>query len=295
GMSAAKSVAAVVAQRRADGVEPLTFGMVYPFSCHNYDLRHWLASAGVDPDNDVNLIVVPPPLIAGSLKSGRIDGFCVGEPWNSVAVADGSGVIVATKAELWGASPEKVLAVRSDFAASSPDTVMALIRALHHACKWLDAPSHRKTAAEILAQPAYIGIDAGILQRALTDDLVRTEGYAGQHTTDVVVFNKGGANFPWVSHAVWHLTQMIRWGQVRRPFDIVDVARRVYRPDLFRAAVAEVNVTPPDVDAKPEGGGRFFGGESFDPNDPLDYLEHVALRDRSVDLASFETARRSEL
>ena len=105
----------MVARRRGIGGQPLTLGMVYPFSCHNYDLRYWLAAAGVDPDNDLNLVVVPPPLIAESLKSGRIDGFCVGEPWNSVAVADGSGTIIATKAELWAASPEKVLGMRAAF------------------------------------------------------------------------------------------------------------------------------------------------------------------------------------
>ena len=130
GMDAARAVAAVVRRREAAGRAPLTFGMVFPFSCHNYDLRYWLAAAGIDPDNDVNLVVIPPPLLAASLKDGRIDGFCVGQPWNSVAVAAGTGIIVATKSELWAMSPEKVLGVRETWAARNADLVANMVRAL---------------------------------------------------------------------------------------------------------------------------------------------------------------------
>ncbi|MEQ1714854.1 MAG: CmpA/NrtA family ABC transporter substrate-binding protein [Hyphomicrobium sp.] len=287
GMAAARSLAGVVANRRTQGIEPLTLGMVYPFSSHNYDLRYWLAAAGIDPVNDVNLVVVPPPLIAGSLKSGRIDGFCVGEPWNSVAVAEGSGVIVATKSDLWRASPEKVLGLSAAFAEECPDETTSLIRAVSEACAWLDEPGNRPEAAEILSRSPYIGISQDILERALTDRLVRGAGFSGKPTADVVVFSKGGANFPWVSHAVWILTQMIRWGQVRAPFDIEGVARRVYRPDLYRVAVSGLGLRPPETDAKVEGGGDFFGADRFNPDDPVTYIDGFALRDASIDLSLF--------
>jgi ABC-type nitrate/sulfonate/bicarbonate transport system substrate-binding protein len=287
GMAPAHSLARVVERRRTEGAAPLTFGMVYPFSSHNYDLRYWLAAAGIDPDNDMNLVVVPPPLIAGSLKSGRIDGFCVGEPWNSVAVADGSGVIVATKSELWAASPEKVLGLRAAFFEENRDVTERLISAISEACLWLDIASNRKIAAEILAQPKYVGIPAGILSQTLNDDLVRDAGFSGKAAKDVIVFGKSGANFPWVSHATWLLSQMIRWGQVRVPFDVAEVARRVYRPDLFRKAVKALGIATPKADIKTEGEGLFFGTETFDPSDPIAYVDGSKLRDSSVDLGAF--------
>lgn len=292
GMAAAKSLGGVVARRHAEGAEPLTLGMVYPFSSHNYDLRYWLAAAGIDPVNDVNLVVVPPPLIAASLKSGRIDGFCVGEPWNSVAVAEGTGIIIATKTELWDASPEKVLAIRADYADANPEVTLRLIRAIRDACLWLDDPGHRREAAEILSRPQYVGLSQQILLRALVDQLVRGAGFTGEPAKDVIVFSKGAANFPWISHAVWILTQMIRWGQVRTPFDIEALARLVYRPGLFRAAVAHLGISPPEEDAKPEGDGRFFGDETFDPADPVGYIDRSGLRDTSVDLMPFSQRTR---
>ena len=287
GMAAARSFARVVRQRRADGVPPLTLGMVYPFSSHNYDLRYWLAAAAIDPVNDVNLVVVPPPLIAESLKAGQIDGFCVGEPWNSVAVADGSGVIIATKPELWHASPEKVLALRADFSDAHHDVVLKLIRAVSAACFWLDDLRNGRAAAGIVPRPEYVGLSQHILLRSLVDQLVRGAGFTGEHTRDVLVFNKGNANFPWVSHAIWILTQMIRWGQVREPFDIAGVARRVYRPALYRSAVAATGQDVPKEDEKIEGGGAFFGCETFDPKEPLAYIDRLATKDKSVDLTMF--------
>lgn len=292
GMAAAKSIARVIEQRRQQGQEPLTFGMVYPFSSHNYDLRYWLAAAGVDPDNDVNLVVVPPPLIAGSLKAGRIDGFCVGEPWNSMAVSEGTGVIVATKAELWAESPEKVLGMRAAFAAENSGLVQKLIGVLTESCAWLDEPANRSAAADILAKPEYVGIARGILEPALGGRLTGGLRGATAGGQDNVIFSKGGANFPWVSHATWLLTQMIRWGQVRGPFDIAAVARSVYRPDLFRAAAQSCGVSAPVGDSKPEGGGLFFGTEQFDPDRPVDYLQGLALRDKRIDLAAFDPANR---
>jgi two-component system, oxyanion-binding sensor len=291
GLDAAFSLASVVARRKSDGGQPLTLGMVYPFSCHNYDLRYWLAAAGIDPDNDLNLVVVPPPLIAESLKSGRIDGFCVGEPWNSVAVADGSGTIIATKSELWAASPEKVLGLRAAFIKQNSGIALRLIRAVMQACVWLDVSDNRRVAAEILARPAYIGIPANVLERALCGPLTRGGIFAGTPAAaDTIVFSDGCANFPWVSHATWMLSQMIRWGQVRTPFDIADVSRRVYRPDLFRKAVADLGIEMPELDTKTEGNGRFFGTDTFDAANPITYIDRLAVRDTSVDLAMFGIA-----
>jgi NitT/TauT family transport system ATP-binding protein/nitrate/nitrite transport system substrate-binding protein len=288
-MAAARALAEVVARRAASGREPLTLGMVYPFSCHNYDLRFWLASAGVDPDNDVNLIVVPPPLLADSLKAGRVDGFCVGQPWNSVAVEQGNGVIVATKNELWSMSPEKVLGVREDWAHANAELLADVIRALTLACQWLDCPDNRREAAAILARPEHVGVSAEMLLRPLSGNLQRGGGEAEISDPDAVVFHRHDANFPWRSHAVWIITQMIRWGQAREPFDILALAERVYRPDLFRAAVAELGVALPDNDYKQETGDitPFFGAGSFDPRAAMRYLKGLPIRAAAADLDAF--------
>ena len=192
GMDAAISLARVIERRKSDGGQPLTFGMVYPFSCHNYDLRYWLAAAAIDPSNDLNLVVVPPPLIAASLKSGRIDGFCVGEPWNSVAVAEGTGTIIATKSELWADSPEKVLGMRAAFVDGNREGVERLIRAVTEACAWLDVPANRVSAAEILAKPEYIGISATLLAPGLCGNLMRHGGFNGEPAGETIIFSKGG-------------------------------------------------------------------------------------------------------
>ncbi len=295
GMTAARAIAEVVRRRSADGREPLTLGMVYPFSCHNYDLRFWLASAAIDPDNDVNLVVVPPPLLAESMKAGRVDGFCVGQPWNSVAVEQGHGVILATKSELWPLSPEKVLGAREDWAEANAGLVADIVRAVTLAGKWLDQAENRLEAATILARPEYVGVPADLLLRPLTGNLRRGAGESDIADPDAVVFHRDEANFPWRSHAVWIITQMIRWGQAREPFDILALAERVYRPDIYRAAVAELGLATPDCDYKEEGTSApatgvhtsFFADGRFDPRAAMSYLRKLPIRAAAADLEAF--------
>ena len=270
GMAPAKALARVVARRVEKGLEPLTLGMVYPFSCHNYDLRYWLAAAGIDPDNDVNIVVVPPPLIASSLKSGRIDGFCVGEPWNSVAVAQGDGVIVTTKSELWAASPEKVLGLRRAFADEFPAAVLALVRTLIQACAWADDASNRGEWHRLLSRSEYVGVPQQILERSLLNALDRGDTRISARHNETIIFGRKGANLPWVSHALWLLTQMIRWGHARAEFDLRAVASQVFGPEIYREAARDLGLAVPANDVKSEGGGTFFGDDSFDADALLD-------------------------
>ncbi len=229
-----------------------------------------------------------------SLKAGRVDGFCVGQPWNSVAVEQGHGVIVATKNELWSLSPEKVLGVREEWAQANGELLADVIRALTLSCQWLDQPQNRREAAAILARPEYVGVAEEILLRPLIGNLARGGGEADIADPDAVVFHRHAANFPWRSHAVWIITQMIRWGQAREPFDILALAERVYRPDLYRAAVAELGIDVPQSDYKREGAmadaASFFGQGSFDPRAAMSYLKGLRIRAAATDLDAF-TAR----
>ncbi len=233
---------------------PLRLAMVYPFAPHNYELRYWLASAGIDPDIDVRLSVVPPPRAVDALATGTIDGFCVGEPWNSVAAARGLGRIAITSYDLWHNSPEKVLAVRRDFAEGQPERHRALLRALLEAAAWTDDPTHREELAALLADERYVGAPAALLAGSLAGVLRLDAAGALAALPDFHVFHRYAANFPWTSHGVWLLVQMLRWGQLDAAVDVRAAAAAVYRPDLYREAARELGLATPDEDFKDEGG-----------------------------------------
>lgn len=282
----AASLKTLIDKRAAAGAPPLTFGTVFPVSTHSYELRYWMAAAGIDPDRDVKLIVLPPPQMVDAMADGRIDGFCVGEPWNSVAFAESVGKIVVTKHELWNNSPEKVLGVTRQWAEKNPNTHQALIVALIEACRWIDDPDHpenRTETADILSLPQYVGIDPILIRPALVD----RPGFFS--------FHRNATNFPWRSHAVWFLTQMMRWGHIETELDAAEITRiatAVYRPDLYRQAAKSLDLPTPDdgTDYKSEGehdlawelpttsgpiamgSDRFIDGRVFEPANPSPWM-----------------------
>jgi two-component system, oxyanion-binding sensor len=164
-----RALARLVAKRRKAGVEPLTFGMTFPFSTHNYQLRFWMAAGGVDPDEDVHLVVLPPPFMVDSITNGQVDAFCVGAPWNSIAVDRGVGHILHFVSDILERAAEKVLAVRQSWSEENPDVVTSLVRAASRAAEFIEQPGSRAEAAQILAQPEPIGVDAEVIRRALED------------------------------------------------------------------------------------------------------------------------------
>ena len=248
----------VVAQR----AEPLTFAMVYPFSCHNYELRYWLAAGGIDPDRDVRLVVIPPPFLVDALRAGQIDGFCVGEPWNSVAVQAGVGTIVVPTTAIWPSSPEKVLGCRLEWAQRHPKQLAALQRALYRASLWCEDPGNHAELARILAQPRYVGAPAGLLRQALGGQLTLTTNSPPVPVEGFLTPAAHNATFPWVSHALWFYEQMLRWRQIEFAATHVAAVRATYRPDLYRAALESIAPDIPGEDLKVE---RFFDGVTFDP------------------------------
>jgi two-component system, oxyanion-binding sensor len=236
----AAALARVVAQRLRAG-RPLTFAMVFPFSCHNYLLRHWLAAAGVDPDRDVRLVVLPPPLLVDALRSGQIDGFCVGEPWNSLAVAAGIGCIVAATSDIWPLGAEKVLGMRRDWSERHPRQVAALVRAIDAAARWCDEPANHADLAALLSEPRYVGVPADILLGALEGRLPFMQGAEPVLKADFLMFSRHHAALPRTEHAAWFLEQMLRWGQLAACEGQRELATSTYRPDLYREAVPEVS------------------------------------------------------
>jgi ABC-type nitrate/sulfonate/bicarbonate transport system substrate-binding protein len=224
-MTTALALARVVAKRRKSGAEPLTFGMTFPFSTHNYQLRFWMAAGGVDPDEEVRLVVLPPPYMVDSLANGQVDAFCVGAPWNSVAVDLGVGHILHFVSDILVRAAEKVLAVRQNWSEKNPELVAALIRAAFRAAEFIEDPQNRTEAARILAQPERIGVDADVIQRTLDGRLKISPDGTMRESSCYLLVGREGAARPDPVQAVWLYAQMLRWGQAAISPDALKIAR----------------------------------------------------------------------
>jgi ABC-type nitrate/sulfonate/bicarbonate transport system substrate-binding protein len=259
-MATAPALARVVARRRKSGAEPLTFGMTFPFSTHNYQLRFWMAAGGVDPDEDVRLVVLPPPYMVDSLANGHVDAFCVGAPWSSIAVDHGVGHILHFASDILARAAEKVLAVRQSWSEKNPELVAALIRSAFRAAEFIEQPQNRAEAARMLAQPERLGIDADIIQRTLDGRLKISPDGAIRESSRYLLIAREGAARPDPVQAAWLYAQMLRWGQASISPPALDTAKAVFRPDLYDAALG---LDARSADAYPIGA---FAGPSFDPD-----------------------------
>ncbi len=260
-LASAKALARVVAARRKAGHEPLTFGMTFPFSTHNYQLRFWMAAGGVDPDEDIHLVVLPPPFMVESLANGHVDGFCVGAPWNSVAVDLGIGRILHFSVDILARGAEKVFAVREAWATRHADALMALIRALQQASDFIEAPGNQAEVANLLAKPDRIGVEAPVILRTLRGRLsVARDGDVRTHP-DYMMVGRNGATRPDPVQAAWLYAQMARWGQTTLSKDKAALAMGVYRPDLFDQAVRSAGTATASLPLDHIGA---FDGPAFD-------------------------------
>ena len=257
-MVSARALARIVARRKAHG-EPLTFGMTFPFSNHNYQLRFWMAAAGIDPDEDVHLVVLPPPYMAASLASGHVDGFCVGAPWNSVAVEQGIGRILHFGSDIVARAAEKVLAVRDEWAARHPDVLKRLVRAVDRAAVLIaDSAQHDEVARLIGLR---LGVEAEVVRRTLTGSLkVAPDGT--QRMSRRYLLIGGPAARPDPTQAAWLYAQMVRWGQAPPSRELDAAARAVFRPDLFDEAVGRAHLQDHEQPVDRVGA---FTGPAFDP------------------------------
>ncbi|RFZ82565.1 nitrate transporter [Shinella sp. WSJ-2] len=267
---------------------PLRFGVVHPYSGHNYELRYWLAASGIDPDRDIEIVVLPPPDMGDALSEGVIDGYCAGEPWNTFGVLRRGGHLATVKAAIWRSSPEKVLGVNARWGAANPEAMAALLVALYQASLWCARPENHAALATLLAQPAYVGHDVDLLLPAL-DGKLPVGGETVRTVGDFFVPNAKAATFPWKSHALWFYTQMVRWRQIGHTAERQRLAAETYRPDIYRAALKDLGIAMPSVSAKVEGAltvatpvgssgvltlgpDGFFDGGRFDPDDVEAYI-----------------------
>jgi len=234
GVRDASGVRNEIARNR--GKRILTFGVVYSFSSHNYLLRNWLSAAGIQPDRDVRVVVVPPAQMVANLKAGHLDGFCVGEPWNSLAARAGVGCPVSASVELDPLHPEKVLMVRRQYAEQHSEEHVALVAALLEACAYCDRPENHSLIADTLAQPQFVNVPANMLLQGLSGQFqcARTKA---RTIADFFIFHREDANEPSADKAGWALRNLRTAGAVPDPIVLnAQLGRQVYRPDVFDQA-----------------------------------------------------------
>ncbi|EQB09847.1 nitrate transporter [Sphingobium quisquiliarum P25] len=265
-------------------------GIVHRFSSHAVMLRYWLASAGVDPDRDVLLRVVPPSLTVEAMRAGEIDGFIAGEPWGSAAVDAGLAEAVAIGERIWRRGVEKVLAFRTPWLEENSQVVDALIRALVRSAAWCDDPANHEALAHLLSQPHFVDQPADLILRALSGRITARADMPPLDMPDFMLFSREATPFPWRSQALWLYSQLVRWKMVDHTPENAAKAGSVFRPDIFRRALAESNVPIPGASMKVEGAvaqplavgskrgeltlgpDRFFDGRVFDPERIEDFL-----------------------
>jgi len=265
----ARALARVVEARKRRGGGPLTFGMTFPFSSHNYSLRFWMAAGGLDPDEDVQLVVLPPPYMVDSIVNGQVDGFCVGGPWNSVAVERGAGVILHLGSDILSHAVEKLLAVRERWARDNGEVLQRLTRAHRRAAAFVEDPANRNEVAALLAAPNRIGVDAEVIARTLAGRLMVSADGATRASDRYLLMGRNGSARPDPVQAAWLYAQMVRWRQASLSAERLAAARAVFRPDLFDAALA--GEPSRAADAPADGVGAFTGA-AFDANDISGYL-----------------------
>ncbi len=261
----------------------LTLGIVHSCSMHNLMLRYWLASGGIDPDLDIQLIVIPPQEMVSRLKSGELDGFCVGEPWNTQAIQEGIGFVIATDLDIWAGNPEKVLGFTETWVQQHPNTHMAIVQAILQACEYCDEPRHREEILTLLSQ--NLDIPTQYIRPGLIGPFVRGGDTTPETLPRYHQFHIENANCPRRIEGLWILTQLARWGITPFPKNRVEILDRVRRVDHFITACDRLGYIGIEPDRDPF---QLFDGQVFNPEDPLKYLQnqpiHRELTIKTIDL-----------
>ncbi|KAF7599543.1 MAG: nitrate ABC transporter substrate-binding protein [Candidatus Dactylopiibacterium carminicum] len=245
------------------------FAVPFDYSMHNYLLRYYLAEHGVDPDTDVQIRAVPPPEMVANLRADNIDGFLGPDPMNQRAVYDGVGFIHLLSKEIWNNHPCCAFTASKEFISSMPNTYQALLKAILEATAYASKAEHRKEIAAAIAPANYLNQPLTVVEQILTGTY--PDGLGGVKRDPARIdFDP----FPYDSFAVWILTQMKRWGQVKGDIDYQKIAREVYLATDATRLMKEAGFTPP-----PSGSKKFtVMGKEFDPAQPEAYLKGFAIK-----------------
>lgn len=253
--------------------EPLTFAMTFPPGTHAMWTRYYLAAGGINPDKDITLIVVPPAQMVANMKIGKMDGFCVGEPWGARSISDKIGYTSVTTQDIWKDHPEKACAFTEEFAEKNPKTVKAILKGLHEASVWLDNLDNRPEQCEIVSRATYINCQKEIILGRLLGDLDYGDGRKVKDDY-YMHFSRRNCNYPQPKYAKWFISQYRRWGMVTGTPDYEAVAKRVMRTDLYEAAMKEIGYAHGGLNNDSE---TLFDGVVYDPANPEAYAKGFAV------------------
>ncbi len=260
-----KAIKPFVDQAKSLG-EPLTFAMTFPPGTHAMWMRYYLGAGGINPDKDVALITVPPAQMLSNMKVGKMDGFCVGEPWNARGIADGISFTSVSTQDMWKDHPEKVCAFTAEFADKNPKTVKAVLKALHEASVWLDVMDNRPEQCAIVSKPTYINCEAKTILGRLQGHYDYGDGRTKEDEF-YMHFSKRNCNYPQPKYAKWFLSQYRRWGLVKGAPDYEGISKQVMRTDIYEEAMKEIGYTHGGLDNSKE---TLFDGVTFDPTADLE-------------------------
>jgi nitrate/nitrite transport system substrate-binding protein len=274
----AKPFKVALEKKKAEG-KSVKAAMTFPGGTHDLWIRYWLAAGGIDPDKDIETIVVPPPQMVANMKVGTMDCFCVGEPWNGQLVHQQIGYTALTTGELWNKHPEKSLGMRASWVDKNPQAAKAVTMAIMEAQQWADKPENKEELATIMGKRQWINCPVeDILDRARgkfdygTGKVVENSPHAMKYWAD-------NASYPYKSHDLWFMTEDIRWGKYDAGFDSKALIEKVNREDIWRDAAKALGVAAADIPTSTSRGKEtFFDGKVFDPENPSAYLKSLAIK-----------------
>lgn len=268
----------VFAQAKASGKE-LKAAITFPGGTHDLWMRYWLAAGGIDPDNDISTIPVPPPQMVANMKVGNMETFCVGEPWNAQLVNQKQGYTALITGELWKDHPEKAFSMRADWVDKNPKAAKALLKAVLEAQQWCDQPGNVEEMCQIVSQDKWFKVPAKDIIGRSKGDIDYGTGRVVTASPLAMKFWRDFASYPYKSHDAWFLTEDIRWGYLPADTDIKGTVDKVNREDLWREAAKALNVPADQIPTSPSRGVEtFFDGVKFDPENPQEYLNSLQIK-----------------
>jgi nitrate/nitrite transport system substrate-binding protein len=268
---------AKVAAAKAAG-KKFKCAVTFPGGTHDLWMRYWLAAGGIDPENDVDIIVVPPPQMVANMQTNTMDAFCVGEPWNAKLVKDGIGFSAVTTGELWKNHPEKSFSMRADWVDKNPNAAKAILKAVLEAQVWCDKDENKAEMAEIVSQDKYIKTKAANILPRFQGDFDLGNGQKLDKSPLLMKFWREEASFPFKSHDLWFVTEDMRWGKLPASTDAKKLVDSVNRADLWKEAAKAIGQEAAIPKSDSRGVETFFDGVKFDPEDPAAYLKALKIK-----------------
>lgn len=265
---------------KSTGKTDLKAAMTFPGGTHDLWMRYWLAAGGINPDQDIAVIPVPPAQMVANMRSGSMETFCVGEPWNAQLINQGLGYTALVTGELWKNHPEKAFAMRQDWVDKNPKAAKALLMAVLEAQQWCDKPENKEEMCKILAEKKWTGAPAkDIIERSKGNIDYGDGRPVVQNSPILMKFWADNASYPYKSHDLWFLTENIRWGYIPATTNTTELIEKVNRENLWKEAAKAIGVPEAEIPTSTSRGVEtFFDNVKFDPENPQEYLKSLAIK-----------------